>query len=287
LAERRIPRTECDDDHPEAPVEAREDRPVKHMSRLMVAGLIVIVLCPAANAVKFYGAAEWCGARGGCIYEIDTTAQTAPLVFDPIDHSWMGAADSAIPNCFYGTVSLIEGSLYLINVVEQTAMPVGPFVAATISELAYDDVAGVVYGTDCSNLYTIDQTTGLATLVGSFNGPIDMFALAYDSAQGKLFGVNGGIGSFFTVYEIDTTTGSATEVGPTGDYRIQDIWYDSSDGSMYGVGDAPNQVYSIDTTTGAATPLFAIEPIIWGLGKPVSLNPVESGTWGCIKSLFR
>lgn len=255
---------------------------MKDIYRLLVVCLAVAALCPAADAVRFFGTSS--GAGPGSIYEIDTTAQTATFVFQPTDLAWFGATDSPIPHSFYATLSWYSGALYVINVVEQTVIPVGPY-GADIIELAYDPVGGVLYGTDYVSLYTIDQTTGLATLVGSFNGPIDMWGLAYDDAQSKLFGADGGV--VMDLYEVDTTTGNATLVGPTGGHRIHDLWYDSDDGTMYGVGDVPNQVYSVDTATGAATPLFAIEPWIWGLGKPISPSPVEDDSWGRIKSLFR
>jgi len=107
-------------------------------------------------------------------------------------------------------------------------------------------------GTD-TNLYSVDPTTGVATLIGAM-GVTSMTGIAINNA-GEMFGHSIVTDS---IYSIDTSTGAATLIGPTGvDASFaQSIDFDKSTGVLYAwlyIGAGVNQFASIDLATGAAT----------------------------------
>jgi len=82
--------------------------------------------------------------------------------------------------------------------------------------LAYDPVHDVLYATTtvADRLYSIDYTTGKATLIGDLKASL-MHGLAYDPCTARLLGTHGqsqGDG----LYSIDVSTGAATLIGHIG-----------------------------------------------------------------------
>lgn len=81
--------------------------------------------------------------------------------------------------------------------------------------LAFDPMGDVLYGAgipfgatgvDTPNLYALDRTTGDTTLVGDMG--VELQSLTWDPDLGL-------IGAFDHLYEIDTATGAATQIGTT------------------------------------------------------------------------
>ena len=109
-----------------------------------------------------------------------------------------------------------------------------------------------------SSLYTLDSTTGAATLVGA-TGTNHVTGLAVDPITGVLYGVRSDFfGSGDTqLLTIDKTTGAATVVGTTG-HQIPDITF-RADGTLFGWSEAPgdalgfDDLVMIDLVSGAAT----------------------------------
>jgi hypothetical protein len=96
-----------------------------------------------------------------------------------------------------------------------TIADVGPLgVGFAFGDCAWDSGNGKLYMTEgraTNSLYTINTTTGAATLVG-VHGITDMFALAYYAPTNTLY-ANGNLN---TLYTLNTTTGAATVVGASG-----------------------------------------------------------------------
>jgi len=115
-------------------------------------------------------------------------------------------------------------------------------------------VPGVLYGTDGGRLYTIDTTTGAATLVGSHNGLGVMGGLAFDET-GALYSMS--IGGASDLFSVDPGSGFAAVIGRLGiGFVFEGGLSFSGAGVLYGVdqGDAASAVaFTIDPTTGAAT----------------------------------
>jgi hypothetical protein len=110
---------------------------------------------------------------------------------------------------------------------------------------------GTLFGLSHQNLYTIDKTTGAATLVG-FMGPFaGDFDAKFDNTGKLLLETNGAL------YSVNTSTGNATLVGPTPGFTVLSM--DFENGTMYGftTGD---QIISINTSTGAGTLLTNTSP---------------------------
>ena len=119
------------------------------------------------------------------------------------------------PGALYGTDG---ANLYLIDTATGAASLIGPHgpVEFAIGALAFGDT-GMLFGislTDAAQLYTIDVGSGAATAVGPLGiGFVFEGGLSFDSA-GRLIGVDQGDASAATTFEIDTTTGAATIIGP-------------------------------------------------------------------------
>jgi hypothetical protein len=104
-----------------------------------------------------------------------------------------------------------------------------------------------------SNLYSINPTTGAATLVGA-TGFNEVSAIAFDGS-GTLYGV-GHIGAGLPLLiTINTTTGAGTQVGATGlVFNFTDMSFRHSDGKLYAYSKSASQsVWTINKGTGAAT----------------------------------
>lgn len=121
--------------------------------------------------------------------------------------------------------------------------------------LAYSPLTGKLYGTDEQSLYTVNQTTGAATLVGSHGVAGEgLTSLSFDPTYSVMYS----IGYDGYLYSVNPTTGAATQIGALGasPNRILALATDSS-GNTYGVG-TDNILFSVNTTTGAATSLGSI-----------------------------
>lgn len=164
---------------------------------------------------------------------------------DPSNNVWGLAYDPA-SDTLYGADNEDLPQLVYVDRTDGTVAPVGgPFAAAGalyICALAFDTATATLYGVDCvigqpvargnakppaeaptapegggNALYTIDTTTGAATLVGPLgvylsNGSL-FIGLEVDPETGILY-----VADDVTqiLYTVDTATGEATEVGPMG-----------------------------------------------------------------------
>jgi hypothetical protein len=115
-------------------------------------------------------------------------------------------------------------ALYRFDITVPNSTPINLAMAQSFDGLAFNG-AGVLYGLRQSTggaeptipeLYTIDQVTGVTTLVGSTGivGPFGTGGLAFD-ASGNLFAAvsNGGASTFFS---INPATGTGTVIGNVG-----------------------------------------------------------------------
>lgn len=171
----------------------------------------------------------------------------------------------ALATLVFATTSANAGLLYAINdsgsLGNNVLVTIDPitFAVTTIGatgaggdfgDLAYNAASDTLYwiaGRGNNNLYTLDKATGAATLVGS-HGIDDLFALAYNSANGKLYAQStAGI-----VYTLDPTTGVATSIGSSTTYP-GGYTYRSDTNQLIGLGAGSGLLEEIDPTTGAAT----------------------------------
>ena len=182
------------------------------------------------------------------------------------------AADSARAAVLYASTAAGDtGQLYTLNPANGAMVQnIGPLNDAAgtnypITGLAFHPTTGVLYGATGNNpaataarLVTINPTTGLVTVIGSFNAgptnssgtPSTMGDLAFDSA-GNLFGV-GTIGGP-QLYSINAATGQATVIGSTGLTSTTGGGVEiSASGVIYGTPTA-SRFGTYDGVTGAFT----------------------------------
>src|ERR1700751_4181632 len=126
-----------------------------------------------------------------------------------------------------------------------------------------------------SSLYSVDVTTGTATLIGS-TGVQFLEGLARNPTTGKLYGTD----FLGNLYSISSTTGAATLIGTpspfggsTGRGDIEGLDFDGSAllGSTFG-GGAPT-IFSIDLTTAATTNIVTANVSTGAVRSMAVLNP--------------
>lgn len=158
-----------------------------------------------------------------------------------------------------GTYDLTTGAFTPIAVVS------GIPAADNMSGLTIDPATGAAWVSGLSasgmTLYSFDLTTATATVIGSDATTPLMIDIAI-GPQGVMYGHEIGTDS---IYTIDTTTGLATLVGPTGvnSNFAQGMDFDNADGTLYAYtyqGGGANQYGTINLATGALTPLAASNP---------------------------
>jgi len=177
------------------------------------------------------------------------------------------------------------GNLLKVNATNGAGTVIGSLGVLQVPALAVDPTTGTMYGghgAGTPTLYTVNRTTGAATLIGDSGlGFAAISALTFRS-DGVLFAAvniagNGGTGADHLA-TINKTTGAATIIGPFG--SCTGIVVPSSGGgsctiegiegiafapsgtllgshSQRGIAGSPG-LYSINTTSGAATFLTAI-----------------------------
>ncbi len=177
------------------------------------------------------------------------------LAFDSIGN--LDAIDTGIaPNIGYYRVNTATGGLTFVanttNAVGQAGLASGP--------------SRVQYLADLTNLYTINPTTGAATLTGPLNitTGFNYFNIGA-GIDGNLYGDYGG-----KLYRLNTANGAATFIGNTG-IVAYDLF--GADNALYAVSTS-SALYSLDTTTGAATFLRNIS----GLNGVVQASAVVQST---------
>lgn len=150
-----------------------------------------------------------------------------------------------------------DDQLYTIDTNTLAATLIGPVGTNTdFGGLAYDANTATLYmigGRNNNNLYTLNQTTGAATLIGNHDRH-DLFGLAFDTRNNLLYGTHlyGG----FELVTLNTLTGAATVVGNMG-AGIGGLAYDSNRDQLVGVNDGPGDLYGINRATAATTLLLS------------------------------
>lgn len=150
--------------------------------------------------------------------------------------------------------------IYEIDGVTGEAVPIGGGTTNTLPGLAYNPNTSTLFGTDQNNLYTVNPSNGVTSLIGAHGGQ-DVTGLTFDGAYTVLYaiGYNG------TLYSINPATGAQTAIGPLGASPnvILELATNSA-GTVYGTGTS-NNLYTVNTSTGAATLLGAMSGTSNGL----------------------
>lgn len=97
--------------------------------------------------------------------------------------------------------------------------------------LSFNSTNGIMYGLDGNYLYTVDVTTGLATLVTGYYNNTVMVSLAINS-EGEAYALD----LYGTLGSVNLTTGVFTSIGPFGfnvGYYHQDMEFDRDSDELY------------------------------------------------------
>jgi hypothetical protein len=174
------------------------------------------------------------------------------------------------------SLSLLASACILLGVATSSAQ--ADPIAVTSS--AWDSPIAVLYGTEINydRLFTVDLTTGQATVVGALAGGPQIEGLAFNPDSGTFFGTDNSnhtlveistsplnwslvstltygtysnlerdptTGIFYTHYNnsetlctVDIVTGAVIPVGPTSSVYIQSLAFDSG-GRLFGIGGSP------------------------------------------------
>jgi hypothetical protein len=161
----------------------------------------------------------------------------------------------------YGATSSGHGELYILNpatggvVTDVGALNDSGAVNYALSGLAFNPLTGVLYGSTGGfsghNLLTINPSTGLVNVVGSFNvGTVTMTDLAFDRS-GHMYGIGSSGGA--NLYSINLGTGQATEIGVSGVSFTEGGGLAISSGGIFYSAPIPGEYGTYDPTTGAYT----------------------------------
>jgi hypothetical protein len=142
-----------------------------------------------------------------------TTGAYTPINNQGGSVDWQALASNPAANIFY-TVNLDAVGDPLLSVTPGGAITNIGATNLQIRGLSFDTNHNILYGVDDFNLYTINTTTGAATLVGSTGLAESLEGIAYDAATNTLY-LNTGLNDE-SLYTLNTTTGAATLVGPNG-----------------------------------------------------------------------
>ncbi|MCU0316888.1 MAG: PEP-CTERM sorting domain-containing protein [Fimbriimonadaceae bacterium] len=236
------------------------------MKHLLTLGALLGVAC--ANAQLIVGNDQ---AGSATIWEVNVTTGAATALYTASTTAakpWGMAADN-LNSILYWNNSGNLFSASFASLLAGTAAPTSvamTYNAATVNfvGLGFNQTTGKLYGTRnvaTEGVYEIDPTTGVATLLTTYNTSFDHGGLEYDNATGKLYGLSDSAPSPSVrgLYEIDPATGTNTfKAGyPAGETDIDGlaVW----NGTAYYVSDGPNTaqasfyVYNIATGTMTGT----------------------------------
>lgn len=167
---------------------------------------------------------------------------------------------AGLSNAYAGILYTVRGSddrLFSIDTNTFSIANIGalgvPFSFGGMSYDANSDTLYMIGGrSNTPSLYTVDRTTGAASLVGS-HGIVDLFGLTFDSLNGDLYGSQFG----FTngLYSLNTSTGAATLIGNTG-IRLGGLAYDAARDMLVGMLDGLGDLYAINRSTATSSLLL-------------------------------
>jgi len=214
-------------------------------------GLVCVHLDTVAYANAVYD--QTGSLIGPCTFNLQSPGNITILPESPTGITFITAADW-MNGSWYG-VEFYSGSsatdrLWQIDCVTGAMTLIG-HTGATLYGLAYDSNSDLLYGASSTHLYSIDLTSGLATLIGPF-GCSDMNGIAHDHANDILYGINTGTDA---LYSINQQTGFATLIGFLGiDLSfLQDCAFDQENGYLFLSGyTSSGALYWINTLNGSA-----------------------------------
>ncbi len=180
-------------------------------------------------------------AFGACaLFSAAIVAQAAPTLWVSTGSAGLATVDVAT-----GATSFIGGT------------------GTTLTDIAFSPT-GALYGISFTSLYSVNSSTGAATLVGSLGA-------VSGTANALVFGADGTLymaGS--SLYSVNTLTGAASAIGAIGFASGGDLAFIGGDLYMASSG---NQLIDVDISTGAGTLIGNLGVgSMFGLATPDNVN---------------
>jgi hypothetical protein len=244
---------------------------MRSIRTILVAGLswMAVAAIPAsvkAASMTLYGITD--GPTGG-IYSIDQTSGTATLInnlsgsgantnnnFAGIGFGYLnGTAYASDVMATFGSNPTQVTTFGSVSLTTGVYSPISTLNGATVSSLAANPTAGLLYGIN-NGSNTLEQitTAGAISTIGTVGALGQTFnGIAFDSLNSTLYGVGGDN----NLYSINTSTGVATQVGGTTGLAgtFDGMTFDPTTGKLY-VDDnnaLTGSLYTLNLTTGAAS----------------------------------
>jgi hypothetical protein len=149
-------------------------------------------------------------SNSASLFEVDPVTGTATLIGP--HGEWVGGLSfKPDPSCLIGLD--MDSNLYDVNIADGTGTDVRPTGTDFLGGLALSP-GGTLYGLrgwPTGELFTLEITTGIATVVGPLGFGTREGGLDFDPISGTLYGTNGA--SAGVLYTIDTGTGAGNIVG--------------------------------------------------------------------------
>ncbi|MFZ1060773.1 MAG: hypothetical protein WAP47_16440 [Candidatus Rokuibacteriota bacterium] len=129
--------------------------------------------------------------------------------------NWHGLAGNESAGLIY-TIDINDGNKLKSITPGGVITTIGSGAGIDGRGMGYDDLHGILYATSGgdSSLYTVDVTTGGATLIGALGIDAGTIGLDYDEASQILYANDGQVSD--SLYTVNVTTGAATLVGSNG-----------------------------------------------------------------------
>ncbi len=259
------------------------------MALRFFAVLTAVCLWPASGnaaplALWATGTGTGVGAGLSALYTVDPSNGASTLVWNfPGIHIYAGGlAYDATTDTLYatGAEDSSTGTSRLFTIDRFTGATtsfagIDSSINLSSGGLAIDPLTGVMYATGTNGhqshaLFTIDKTTGAATLVGQAGGECCVSPFGFNvnglgfRSDGTLF-ANGftlsqSEAAYSHLFTIDLTTGAATDIGSHGVTAGRQLAYSGlafrDDGTLLSLGSitaSRGGLYSVNPLTGAAT----------------------------------
>jgi hypothetical protein len=164
-------------------------------------------------------------ANSSTFYRVSPTyGDASPIRIMPIAN--MRAIAFASNDDLYGATT--TGRLYRINLTTGDTTYIGTASGIIYAGLSFSPFTGRLYGSvrppivNRDRIYTINSSTGVATLVGATGDGLITPSIAF-GPNGTLYGLKGNGAQTNTLLSIDTTTGTGTTIGSTALTGLQAI----------------------------------------------------------------
>ncbi|NEO71378.1 PEP-CTERM sorting domain-containing protein [Moorena sp. SIO3H5] len=220
---------------------------------IAMAGALVISLGTMGTAQ----ASSFLSTGIGQVGKIDTSTGT----FTPLNKNGITFFDIALSNSgdLFGVTGGITGGLYSIDKNTGLSSKIGNL-GVFLNALDFSN-NNVLYGAGDNSFYTIDTSSGAASLVAKIPNFISSGDIAFDAVNNQFFATSLSVdGSSDTLFSI-ALDGTATEIGSIGFSDIYGLLFEN--GTLFGYTGDQQQI-TIDPTTGAGS--FS-QNVVGGVGQ--------------------